>query len=262
MSDPKRPPEGGEHPHYVPTPPVDHKPKPGGRRQTKRGKRAVDELLPGAGQPMPPQLAKALQHQDRSTWDYSRVHDNLAREQVKIPERLANGVEVALTHNQREMLGMVLAGCTVTDIARRFDMTIPAVRALLSGRTMPHVREAFRLLLEGSGISAPALVAKAHELLGATRAQWNPHTKEWNHFPDYGAQLGAWRVLIQILGFMPARLASTQGAAPAVHIHTNLAGGKGGEAPESERAFVITVEGGHPDAQDAGKTLDVEASEG
>jgi DNA-binding CsgD family transcriptional regulator len=235
----------------------------GGRVQPKRGKRAVDQLIAGSGQGlevMPPGFLRG-RAPDAKVAPFS---ETLGREQVRIPEVIqtedGQEVELELTVNQREMLGMVLAGATTAAIAERFGMTVPSVRNILSGRRSAHVREAYRLLLEASGINAPRLVAKTLELLSAQRAQWNPDTKSWDKFPDYSTQLGTWRVLIQLLGFMPARAQAAAGTGPAVVINHNL--GAEGQAPPQEGTFVINVgAGGRARVEGENDVLDVEAEQ-
>jgi hypothetical protein len=223
LSDPKPPPD--------PNAP----PKRKGRTQTKRGNRDVDQFLPGAGQPRPPQLLAGRKPGSR----VAPFSETLHREMPRIPEVLPDGTEVSLSEPHRKILAGVLAGCTTTEIAKSVGMTVPAVRSLLAGRTSAHVREAFRLLLEGSGIDAVRIVSKTLELLEATRAQWNPAKQDWDHFPDYATQLGTWRPLVQLLGFMPARLQAAQGGGPAVAIFTNLEADT--PAPDAAGGFTIVV---------------------
>lgn len=233
----------------------------GGRVQVRRGKRAVDALLAGAGQPMPAGFTPGPK--EGTNW----AKGNFRKEMPPIPEVLPDGTKIALSLKQRTVLAMVLGGYTTTQIAEAVGMTQQAVRALVAGRNTPHVRETFRMLLESSGIDAVAMIAKTHELLNATRAQWNPDTKQWDHFPDYGVQLGTWRPLVQLLGFMPARAQAAQGSGPVVNLFTNVGAGAKASAPETkDQGRTLRIEIGRQrlgsgESADDGEVIDVEAKE-
>ena len=60
------------------------------------------------------------------------------------------------------------------------------------------------------------------ELIESKRAQWNPETKEWDHFPDNAAQLGTLRHVTKLHEIDPPKEPEDKATAVAVMIHTNL----------------------------------------
>lgn len=138
----------------------------------------------------------------------------------------------SLSVMDRQIIDLTLEGYSHAEVAHELMLPRAYIDDLFRGHGREsRIRAAFRLLLKIEGLDAKTLAGKLGELMKATRAQWNPEEKEFEHFPDNTAQLGAVRHLTKLRELDPPPKPQEGGPAVAVQIITNLGEGGGQEVP-------------------------------